>query len=69
MDLSQYIFLITSSSKKRASNLHGKLKSMKVLSDLSLDRPSFLVIASATDILHLALTEWKRIVRKDKASP
>ena len=67
MDLSQYIFLF---------NLQCKLKSMKILSDLSfksLDKPSFLLIAyinchEATNILQLALMEQDRKARKAHAS-
>ena len=47
LDLSQYIFLF-SMHQSSSSKTHCKLKSMKfrkVLSDLSLDNPSFLVIA------------------------
>ena len=58
------------------SKLHLKQRSTKVLSDLSLDRPSFLVIASAHNaymkqliFLQLVLIEWKRMARNSQASP
>ena len=42
-DLSLYNFLFTM-HQSTSSNLHCRLKSMKVFSDLSLDNKSFLVI-------------------------
>ena len=44
LDLSQYIFLFTI-HQSSSSNLHCKLKLRKVVSDLNLDMPSFLVNA------------------------
>ena len=46
------------------SNLHCKLKTLKVLFDLSLDRLGFLVIDEATNILQFTLNTYGLGYRK-----
>ena len=62
LGLSQHIFLFKM-HQSSSSYLHCKLKSMKILSDLSLNKTSFL------DIAYMKLTEWKRKARKAQAFP
>ena len=62
LGLSQHFFLFKM-HQSSSSYLHCKLKSMKILSDLSLNKTSFL------DIAYMKLTEWKRKARKAQAFP
>ena len=75
VDLSQDIFLFTVHQSRALimSDMHCKLKSMKILSDLSLDKPSFLVLAYMKQHTFCIQSLWKleleRTARKAQASP